>query len=58
LSVLPDMNALHVCLTPPDRPIVSALAVVPLLARKTKQLTPFTDTPNSKPRLAPPNRVT
>jgi hypothetical protein len=42
--------------------LVSALHVVPLLSRKTRrissktrQLTPLTDTPNSKPRLAYPH---
>ncbi len=45
--------------------LVSVLPVVPLLSRKarrisfkTRQLTPFTDIPNSKPRLAHPHRVT
>ncbi len=65
LSVSPNTSALYVCPVPPDSLLVSALPVVPLFSRKTthissktRQLTPITDTPNSKPRLVYPNRVT
>jgi hypothetical protein len=57
--------ACHDCLAPPASLLVSALPVEPLLSRKTRRissktrrLTPLTDTPNSKPRLAYPHRVT
>jgi hypothetical protein len=61
LSVLPVPPALHVC---PAQTVcsVSSLLVLSLLSRKTRpktrQLTPLTDTPNSKPRIVTPNRVT
>ena len=64
LSVLPVKPTLHVC---PAQTVcsVSSLPVLSLLSRKTRriypktrQLTPLTDTPNSKPRIVTPNRVT
>jgi hypothetical protein len=65
LSVSPVTTAVHVCLAPPASLLVSALPVVPPLSRKTRsispktrQLTPLTDIPNSKPRLGYPHRVT